>query len=48
MNPDPLIKTTRTQVYNWNGFGFSAAAIPELVARCETRYLDYLQTQAGS
>jgi poly-gamma-glutamate synthesis protein (capsule biosynthesis protein) len=47
INPDPFTKTTRTQVYDWNGFGFSATAIPELVARCETRYLDFTQNQAS-
>ncbi len=34
IDPDPTTHLTRSQVYQWNGFGFAAIEDPKLIERC--------------
>jgi poly-gamma-glutamate synthesis protein (capsule biosynthesis protein) len=36
---DPNTKETRTEVYQWNGFGFSGIDNPNLIAACERTFM---------
>jgi hypothetical protein len=41
LKPDPTTKETRTQLYQWNGFGFSAYNNPALNKKCNEYYSTY-------
>jgi poly-gamma-glutamate synthesis protein (capsule biosynthesis protein) len=45
IRPDPVVTSTRTMLYRWNGFGFSAAADSVESARC-ARAMQALVTAA--
>lgn len=46
LNLDSTNRSSRTQVYEWNGFGFKAANRPSAGEKCRIRYSDWISAAA--